>query len=226
MNHTALRHYTKMVAFLGQALGPDYEITLHDITGKTCSVAANANRTINERTLDAPPSNSALKIITDKAQAETDYRISYNDITNDNKVLRSSTLHIKDSSGNLTGLMCINFDDSRFQSLSTALFQLCHPDEFVDRNIVVHEELLSEGAAESERFAASVTDAANSVLQEVISQDGVPVDRLTQAEKIHIVNVLNLRGVFNLRGAVTQVAKALFSSPASIYRYLGRIQKP
>ena len=167
----------------------------------------------------------ALRAITENA-AGRDYRINYNGLAGGNKVLRSSTYYIKDSGGNLVGMLCINFDDSKFQALSSQLFQLIHPDNYVENNIAIRSDTLelTEDAPETERFNDSVTSVAQSVIQEVLSEDGVPVDRLTQAEKIRIVSQLEQRGVFRLRGAVDNVSKALRSSPASIYRYLTRIR--
>ena len=38
-----LQHYIKLTEFLGLALGPDYEIALHDLTDKNRSIIAIAN---------------------------------------------------------------------------------------------------------------------------------------------------------------------------------------
>ena len=51
----------------------------------------------------------------------------------------------------------------------------------------------------------------------------VPVERLTQDEKMEIMAALNRKGVFLLKGSVSYVAKELHSSEASIYRYLGKL---
>lgn len=225
MNRAMLKQYTKLVEFLGLTLGPSYEITLHDVSGKNSSIIAIVNGDISGRNLDSPPTDMALRAITENA-AGRDYRINYNGLAGGNKVLRSSTYYIKDSGGNLVGMLCINFDDSKFQALSSQLFQLIHPDNYVENNIAIRSDILelTEDAPETERFNDSVTSVAQNVIQEVLSEDGVPVDRLTQAEKIRIVSQLEQRGVFRLRGAVDNVSKALRSSPASIYRYLTRIR--
>ena len=49
------------------------------------------------------------------------------------------------------------------------------------------------------------------------------VDRLTQDEKMEIMDILNRKGVFLLKGSVSHVAQTLHSSEASIYRYLGKL---
>ena len=48
----------------------------------------------------------------------------------------------------------------------------------------------------------------------------VPVDRLNQEEKIEIVRDLEGKGVFMLKGAVSEVAEKLGVSEATLYRYI------
>lgn len=143
-------------------------------------------------------------------------------------MLRSSTMYIKDDSGKLVGLLCINFDDTRYQELSTKLFQLCHPDEFVEQNIVVRADLLqsdSKEENEQEQYPSSMASITDDAIEQAMQQNPVPIDRLTQEEKIRIVKLLDDKGVFLLKGAVGQVAKQLHSSTASIYRYLSILHK-
>ncbi len=40
MANPLLQHYIKLTEFLGQALGPDYEVALHDMTDKNRSIVA------------------------------------------------------------------------------------------------------------------------------------------------------------------------------------------
>lgn len=49
-----LEPYRALVPFLGQALGPDYEVALHDLTGETGAVAALANGGVTGQSLGAP----------------------------------------------------------------------------------------------------------------------------------------------------------------------------
>ena len=47
MANPLLQHYIKLTEFLGQALGPDYEVALHDMTDKNRSIVAIANNHIS-----------------------------------------------------------------------------------------------------------------------------------------------------------------------------------
>ncbi len=228
MNKALFKQYSKLVHFLSQALGPDYEITLHDISEKSNSIVAIANGHISGRTIGAPLTSMALKAMADKSYQNEDFKINYCGITNNKKMLRSSAMYIKDDAGRLVGLLCINFDDTRYQDLSTKLFQLCHPDEFVEQNIVVRADLLETDSTEEterEQYPSSISAITEGAIREAVLGDGIPIDRLTQEEKIRIVKVLDDKGVFLLKGAVSHVAKQLHSSSASIYRYLSKLHK-
>ncbi|MCI8649457.1 MAG: transcriptional regulator [Anaerotruncus sp.] len=226
MTRSMIKQYSQLVEFLSRALGPDYEITLCDLSDKNNSIVAIANGQISGRSIGAPLTNVALKLIAEKSYEQEDYRINYSGISVGNRVLRSSTMFIKDDAGKLVGLLCINFDDSRYQELSTKLFQLCHPDAFVSKNRS-YEAVEQTAAPDEEResFHNSISAVTEDVLSQVLAKNSAPVDRLTQEEKMKIVGALEQRGVFMLKGAVHYIAQRLCCSQASIYRYLSKISK-
>ena len=132
MANPLLQHYIKLTEFLGQALGPDYEVALHDMTDKNRSIVAIANNHISGREIGAPLTNVALKILMDKSYETQDYRLHYCGLSAEGKTLRSSTMFIKHN-GKLVGMLCINFDDSRYLAASENVLRLCHPDIFYRR---------------------------------------------------------------------------------------------
>ena len=67
MANPLLQHYIKLTEFLGHALGPDYEVALHDLTDKNRSIIAIANNHVSGREVGAPLTNVALKILMDKS---------------------------------------------------------------------------------------------------------------------------------------------------------------
>ena len=130
MTEQMLRQYTVLVEYLGKTLGPDYEVVLHEILPENSRVAAIANGSISGRSVGAPITNAALRMIMQKQYETSDYNLNYTGQLANGKTIRSSTMFIKDS-GKLVGLLCINFDDSRFHEISDAILKLIHPDDFV-----------------------------------------------------------------------------------------------
>ena len=63
------------------------------------------------------------------------------------------------------------------------------------------------------------------VMETMGSCEEIVRERLTQEDRIAIVEKLNRSGLFQLKGAVGEAAEYLYCSEASIYRYLSKISK-
>ena len=224
MNDFMLKQYSVLVEFLGKSLGPDYEIALHDIGYDTNSIVAISNRYISGRTIGAPMTNLALSIIADKSYNTSNYKLNYNGISKDQRILRSSTMFIKNEREELVGMLCINFDDRKFVDISNQILKLCHPDKLIEENSTYESinSLLDDGI---ETFSGSISELTETVLNKVLTDKNIPIDRLTQNERLNIMDILNQKGVFMLKGAVSEVAKHLCCSEPSIYRYLSKLNK-
>lgn len=228
MSADLIGRYAVLVEFLGQMLGPDYEIALHDLTRKQPSIVAIANGHISGRGIGAPLTNMAMQLIAEKAYLTQSWKMNYRGVSANGKVLRCSTLFIQDERGALIGLLCINFDDSRYRELSERVFALCHPDDYAARNISINATPLPLSGGEigeQETFYNSIAAATEDAFVSVMDTAKVPSDRLTQAEKLEIIQLLEQRGVFMLKGAIPVVAEKLSCSQASIYRYLSKINQ-
>lgn len=221
MTADMIRRYTLLVEFLGRMLGPDYEIALHDLSCKQPSIVAIANGNISGRSVGAPLTNVAMQLIAEKAYLTQNWKLNYRGLSANGKILRCSTLFIKDERGALTGLLCINFDDSRYRDLSEKVFSLCHPDDYAARNIAIS----TTDSVEQETFFNSISAATEDAFLTVTSNANIPTDRLTQAEKLEIIQLLEKKGTFMLKGAIPVVAKRLSCSQASVYRYLSKINQ-
>ena len=226
MTEQMLRQYSQLVEFLGLALGPDYEIVLHEILPENSRVSAIANGSISGRSVGAPITNAALRMIMQKQYETSNYNINYTGRLARGKTIRSSTMFIKDG-GKLVGLLCINFDDSRFHEISDRLLKLIHPDDFVQHHYFPSDapakqpmQPLHSAALPAEHFQADINGLMEELFDTVTKPISVPLDRLTQAERADIVAKLYEQGMFELRGAVQFTVKKLGCSQASIYRYL------
>lgn len=229
MASSLMQHYMQLTRFLGQALGPDYEIALHDLTDKNRSIIAIANNHVSGREIGAPLSNVALKLLMEKAYEQQDSRINFRGVSENGKTLRSSTLFIKQN-GRLVGMLCVNFDDSRFQAMSDEILNLCHPENFVERHYRFDESLVVQANRqpedeEDERFHASIEQVAGEAVERELQRMGLAAKRLTPSERLQIITALEADGIFLLKSAVKDVAEALSCSQASVYRYLSRIRR-
>ena len=197
-----LEPYRTLVSFLGEALGPDYEVVLHDLTSEEGTIAAIVNHNISGRTEGAPLSNMALRFIHGKVYEKQPYVAGYQGASQAKGRLRSSTMFIKDGS-ELIGMLCINFDAAKYSRMAQELLSLCGAHQEPGPTLGV------------ENFVSSLPDVTGSAL---------PPDRLTMDEKVRIVEDLQQAGIFYMKGAVSEVAAQLGSSEATIYRYLSKLK--
>lgn len=207
----------KLVEFLGLALGAHCEIVLQDLSEDQRQIAAISNGQVSGRKIGAPLTDLALKVLSDESWKTEDYRCNYAGLTKDGRSLRSSTFYIKEN-GELTGMLCINVDTSRYREISDAIQKLggVLPE-------APHEPPPQEYP---EKFSESISDITRQTIQITFNESGdIPPERMTQEERLSIVRHLNERGVFLLKGAIGEVAKQLACSEASVYRYLSIVTK-
>ena len=230
MRKELLERYKLVVEFLGKALGPDYEIVLQEVGTESSGIVAIANGGISGRVVGSPLTNNALKMIMQKQYETANYSMNYTGQLSSGKTIRSSTMFIMDE-GQLVGLLCINFDDSRFHAISDTILKLVHPDEFVHHHYFPNDAPAKEpmrsknyNPAPAELFQKDASVLMEDIFNEAISDAEVPVDRLTQDERTDLIAVLNDKGLFQLKGAVQFTSEKLACSQASIYRYLSKVK--
>ena len=222
MNEDLKKKYSIVVEFLGKTLGPDYEVVLHDTEDHINSIVAIANGHVSQRQVGGPLTNFALEVISDESYKDQDFKVNYNGISKDHRILRSSTMFIKDDDKNIVGMLCINFDDRRYKELSKNILKLCHPDQLVEINSSYDSvDTLMNNAGEI--FYDSVTEEADGVIKNYLSDNNITKERLTQDDRLNIVELLNQKNIFMMKGAVREAAKQLGCSEPTIYRYLNKI---
>lgn len=206
-----LEPYRALVPFLGQALGPDYEVALHDLTSETGAVAALANGGVTGQSLGAPLRGMARRFVQDGLWRTRKFVAGYQAESTARGRLRASALFIRDGE-ELIGMLCLYFDAAKYSRMAQELLALCG----------LHEEG-GRGAGAEPRTAA-LPDTVRAAVEEVTGRAGLPPERLTMEEKIRIVETLHRAGLFSMKGAVSEVAAQLGASEATVYRYLSKLK--
>lgn len=228
MDTSALKAYTKLTAFLGHALGPDYEISLFNYVNREFVIVAIANIGVSGRKLGDTLSEEELRISSEGRLKDSSYIVHYKNRSTSGKVLRASTLFIKDEEEQLTGLLCINFDDSHYTELSDRILELCHPHAFVETNFSYNSGYMEESTAGDDPLLTSISlkkECLDEIVEELLQKQDLNRETLGVKEKLLLVKQLEEIGVFDRKGAVSQAAKLLNCSLATMYRYLAQIKK-
>ena len=107
---------------LAGQFGRNCEVVIHDLRGDNHehTIVAIENGHVTGRSIGDGPSHIVLKSLRENPEMIED-RISYLTKTSDGRVLKSTTLFIRDDDGKVIGLMGINYDISMFVAVDDAI---------------------------------------------------------------------------------------------------------
>lgn len=225
-----LEMYKRIVPFLGAALGKDCEVVLHDLRYPDESVIAIANGDISSRKLGAPATDFILKLMQVGKKRDQEYMTNYYRKSVNGHTLRSSTFFIHDEEDNIIGALCLNYDVQRYLDVRKQLdaFILMDPGKHIDgmpQDNAKKEDDHFLSVEISESMYPTVDDAIQHLIQRTLAPYGTEAKRLSQAERLAVVEDLYKNGLFVLKGSVYALAQILGVSEPTIYRYLNRIKK-
>jgi predicted transcriptional regulator YheO len=211
----SLLPFFPLVDALGQALGKNCEVVLHDLADFNKSVVKIANGHVTGRKVGSPITDLGLRLIAGAMkQKQPDSIISYKTQTNRGSELKSTTILIRNDKGDVAGCLCINMDITSLLSTKNILEDICS---------TVSADSMTEEDGTVEKFENSVNDLINNLLNNVIKNIGKPVAFMNKEEKLHIIRELKKDGLFLIKGSIRKISKALNVSIPTIYKYLEQI---
>lgn len=207
--HPILKAFVPMVKALAEALGPDYEVVLHDVSDPEHSVVAIENGHVTGRNVGSPLTDFGLYLLRSPRFKNVDYVANYMTRTKEGKKLRSTTVFIRDETGEIVGFLCINYDTTKALIVK----------EFAEQHLKF-QNLEEITGAKEERFASKVEELLAEAMQEIKSLTGKPLRFASKEEKLAVIKKLDEKGFFLLKGAVEMLAQELGNSKFTVYAYL------
>lgn len=205
----------RFLPFLRDAFGPDTEILLCDT--ERILYAVNP---ITDRVKPGNKLGDMERSFLEEGTYKTmDSVVNYRALLPSRERLRASTMFLKNEDGSLAGFLTINIRvEGLLQVRNTidALINGTGQPSSAPGTANAQPELLNR----YEGVNVMVGDIIHAVIDENLSRFGVPAERLTSAERQKIVQELDQRGVFLVKGSIAEVAKRLGCSEVTIYRYL------
>jgi predicted transcriptional regulator YheO len=202
--HPTLKFACDLAPALAKALGPGYEIVVHDLSRPLSSIIAIAGNVTN-RKVGGPVTDLGLRVL--KEGRTDEHLFNYRSQTADGRILRSSSLFIHDS-GRAIGCICINRDVTSWLHVKGLISEMCRTEE-------THP--LEETA---ESYPIDIDELLQTTLDRAVQETGKLPPTMSRDDKIAIVHSLNAMGMFQIRGAASYVADRLAVSRHTIYNYL------
>ncbi|MDR1157818.1 MAG: PAS domain-containing protein [Oscillospiraceae bacterium] len=219
-----LEDYKKLVEFLSSLLGENCEVVLQDCREDQCGIIAIGNGAVTNRKVGGPLTDYALEVIQSKRWKNEDWDINYRS-TKNHKNLRSSTYFIKDDNHDLIGMLCVNIDMTVYEQLSHAILSLggLHLLPSIPATTSIEEPHMGPP---KETFFNNIAEMVNMSMEEVFAEEAMPqITRLNLDERLRLLENLQKKGVFLIKGAISEVAAILRCSEPTLYRSLSKCQK-
>ncbi|MTI80865.1 MAG: transcriptional regulator [Firmicutes bacterium] len=204
--HPRLQLLIPVAEGLVQTFGKSCEVAIHDLRVPENSLVFVAG-TVTSRKIGAPVTNIVLESLRKYGNSCQDL-IGYKNVTKDGRILKSSTIFVRDDDEKIIGCLCINYN------ISELIVHKNHMEQFM----AFGEKFKS--CETSEFFASDITEVLENMIEQVISKAGAPASSMQKDEKIDVVLELDSKGVFLIKGAVDKVAAMLGVSRYTIYNYL------
>lgn len=208
--------FFKLCKFLGQVLGKRYEIVFHVIEESGAYIAAIENNHVSGRTTNSPLTAFASELVQNKAYLDKDFLCDYKAMVNKDKMVRGSTFFIKDKD-KIEGILCINYDTSEMRDVVAKIIDIEKLDDMSSFLNLKQED---------NKNVEVLNHSIEEILAQYVDAKYLESDYLLTAEqKQNIINILYKKGIFNVKGTISVVAKFLKLSEPSVYRYLGNIKR-
>jgi predicted transcriptional regulator YheO len=187
--------------------GPISEVVLHDYRRPEQSVVAVAG-SVTGRAVGGSMSAIGMRMLARGDEAADD--LNYVTRTGAGRLVKSSTMLLRDSTGAVFGALCVNVDITAVGEAHALLGALAGPG--------------AGGAAEPPvtAFGNDIDSVVDAILDAHRLGQRQPWAALERAERLALFRSLDEHGVFAVRRAVEQVAARLGISRASAYSYLSQ----
>ncbi|MFI5794540.1 transcriptional regulator [Streptomyces sp. NPDC051677] len=205
-----LRALTPVVDGIAATFGPVCEVVLHDYRRPEKSVVAVAGA-VTGRTVGGAMSEIGMRVLARGDDAVDE--LNYVTRTGAGKLVKSSTMVLRDSTGAVFGALCVNVDVTEVDRVQGLLAALAGT---------------SGGPADAPvtTFGDDIDSVVDALLDAQLTRQDQTWAGLDRSRRLVLFRSLDERGVFAVRRAIEQVAARLGISRASAYSYLSQARAP
>lgn len=206
MKASEIDFWAKLARGIARQFGPNCEVVVHDLEAGEMehSIVAIENGHVSGRRIGDGPSHVVWEALKAEPKLLED-RLSYLTRTEDGKVLKSSTIFMRDDNGKAVGIFAINYDITMMKAM---------------------EDVLSGFTATEEpsREPETITRNVNDLLEDLINQSakivGKPVALMNKEDKVKAIRFLNESGAFLITKAGLRVCNYFGISKYTLYSYI------
>ena len=200
----------QVAAGIAAQFGSGCEVVVHDLSRHPDhSIVAIFNGHVTGRKVGDGASHVVLEQLRSQDQTTKDH-LCYLTKTPDGKILKSSTIYIRNSRGKVAAILAINYDISRLMIVEQAIGELISTQE--------------PQPAEPVKII-NVNDLLEELIQQSVALVGKPVALMNKDDKIRAIQFLSQNGAFLVTKSGDKIAKYFGISKYTMYSYIDTKQQ-
>lgn len=201
--------FLKQIAHgIAQQFGQNCEVVIHDLSVNDFenTVVHIENGNITNRNIGAGPSHVVLEASKKDASKLQD-RYCYLTRTKDGRILKSTTIYIRDDNNKIKYVLSINYDITGLLAVEGAVKSITTIGPTDDKKA-------------PEQITQTVNDLLDDLIEESVSLVGKPVALMTKDDKVNAIQFLNDAGAFLITKSGDKVSKYFGISKYTLYSYI------
>ncbi len=206
--NSELKKYIPIANMIAKTFGRQCEVVIHDLSIPQNSVVYTLNNHVTGRQIGQSFEHLVKEVLLSK-NFDGDCTANYMTVIKDGREIKSSTTLLRDSGGKPIGALCINVDVKPLKDAMSFLGDLLNVEQ-------------AKPEVEVEPFS-NVMEIVDDLIDKIIDQDNV--DNLKRKDKLDLIQFMDDKGVFLIKGAIDKVAERLNISKVTVYSYLDEIKK-
>jgi len=200
----------QIAAGIAAQFGSDCEVAIHDLSRHPDhSIVEIINGHVSGRRVGDGASQVVMEQLRSNDPATKDH-LSYLMKTPDGKILKSSTIYIRNSKGNVSEILSINYDISRLLMVGNAIEGLIKTEE--------------PQQAEPQKIV-NINDLLEDLIQQSVALVGKPVALMNKEDKVKAIRFLSQNGAFLVTKSGDKIAKYFGISKYTLYSYIDTKQQ-
>lgn len=198
--------FSRLAKSLAEEFGENCEVLVHDLTGgdPEHTIVTIENGHVSQRHRGDGPSQVALEAMNPKLSSELQDKSGYLLKTRDGRILKASTVYIRNEEGKIEGIFSINYDITDLLMAEKAVGSLLH-----------HQE-----PKEPREIPQNVNQLLDELIEQSVELVGKPVAMMTKADKVQAISFLDRAGAFLVTKSGDKVSKFFGISKYTLYAYL------
>ena len=209
--------YKQLLDMLESHLSAHDELVLHDLThGYEHTIVDIRNGYVTGRQIGDCGSNLGLEVL--RGTVENGDRYNYVTHTKSGRILRSSTMYIRDDGGRVVGSLCVNRDITESVQMEAFL-------RAENKYALPREDAAAAEREPGEVFFNNVGELLEYLLQSALAQVGRQAALLDREERRRFLKYLDDKGAFVISKSGDRVCEILGISKYTLYNDLESIRK-